>query len=416
MMTVSPRPVLMKQLALLFLSACLAFSQSAGVGQIWTVVTGTLQSAAVANGNGTALAIQGLSAAQITVNCSVACSGGTTINFEISQDGTNYSAVSGIQQGTTTVSSTVTNQGTTPTVWNLNISGSQLVRARISAYSAGTITVTTTATAAGAPFSGQAVITGTVTDNVTQFGGNNISTGTGAGGTGIPRVTVSNDSAILGTLGSNGAAATTNRMATLPAIARSNLPSAATTGRDIAPNTDVSGQLLTSSLPANLATYSASKTGLATVASATDISVLSGNASNTVIPVYVSLSCIQTTAGIVDVQLFVRTTADSGGTSTGSPAAIPMDQNNSAASSAVLTYTANPTVNDGTARLIDSQKVAMLAAATATSTDIFIWRPSMGQSVVLRGTAQQLALNLNGVTVTGSSCNVVYRWIETTGL
>jgi len=35
------------------------------------------------------------------------------------------------------------------------------------------------------------------TQNITQFGGTNISTGTGAGGTGIPRVTVSNDSAII---------------------------------------------------------------------------------------------------------------------------------------------------------------------------------------------------------------------------
>lgn len=35
------------------------------------------------------------------------------------------------------------------------------------------------------------------TQNITQFGGTNISTGTGAGGAGIPRVTVSNDSAII---------------------------------------------------------------------------------------------------------------------------------------------------------------------------------------------------------------------------
>ena len=35
--------------------------------------------------------------------------------------------------------------------------------------------------------------------NVTQFGGNNVATGTGAGGAGIPRVTVSNDSNVLAT-------------------------------------------------------------------------------------------------------------------------------------------------------------------------------------------------------------------------
>jgi hypothetical protein len=37
------------------------------------------------------------------------------------------------------------------------------------------------------------------TDNITQFGGTNLSTGIGAGGAGIPRVTVSNDSNILAT-------------------------------------------------------------------------------------------------------------------------------------------------------------------------------------------------------------------------
>jgi hypothetical protein len=40
---------------------------------------------------------------------------------------------------------------------------------------------------------------GTWVSNITQFGGTNISTGTGASGTGIPRVTVSNDSNVLAT-------------------------------------------------------------------------------------------------------------------------------------------------------------------------------------------------------------------------
>ena len=56
--------------------------------------------------------------------------------------------------------------------------------------------------------SGSSGLTGTFTanqgtspwvTNITQFGGNNIVTGTGAGGVGIPRVTVSNDSNILAT-------------------------------------------------------------------------------------------------------------------------------------------------------------------------------------------------------------------------
>lgn len=47
----------------------------------------------------------------------------------------------------------------------------------------------------------------TVASNVTQFGGTNISTGTGTGGTGIPRVTVSNDSAVKIWDGTNTVAA-----------------------------------------------------------------------------------------------------------------------------------------------------------------------------------------------------------------
>lgn len=135
----------MKRFLAFFLFTLSVFAQSSGVGSNWTVVTGSLQSAAVANGNGTALAVQGLSSMAVTVNCSVACSGGTTVTFQGSQDGTNYSTLSGLQAGTTTIAGTVVNQGTTPTVWYVNVFGLQLVRAVISAYSAGTITVTASA-------------------------------------------------------------------------------------------------------------------------------------------------------------------------------------------------------------------------------------------------------------------------------
>jgi hypothetical protein len=76
------------------------------------------------------------------------------------------------------------------------------LRARISTYSAGTITVTGTTSiqgGGGGGGGGGSVTQGTSpwVDNITQFGGVNISTGTGASGTGIPRVTVSNDSRII---------------------------------------------------------------------------------------------------------------------------------------------------------------------------------------------------------------------------
>lgn len=64
---------------------------------------------------------------------------------------------------------------------------------------AGALEVAVTGTT---PVSGTVAVTQSTSpwvDNITQFGGTNISTGTGASGAGIPRVTVSNDSNILAT-------------------------------------------------------------------------------------------------------------------------------------------------------------------------------------------------------------------------
>lgn len=169
----------------------------------------------------------------------------------------------------------------------------------------------------------------------------------------------------------------------------------------------------------SFATYAAAKTGLVVASAATDIAVLSGVAGGTSIVVTrITMSCTQTTAGIIDVQLILRTTADTMGTSTGSPTTFPLDQNNPAAKASVLTYTANPTVNDGTTRLIDSYKLGALAPGSVSPADLYVWVPSitLGQSIILRGTAQQAAINLNGQTVTGGSCDIRYQWIETTTL
>lgn len=139
---------LIKLIVVVLLVATSAYGQSSGVGTIWTRISGTLQSGATASGNGTALAVGGLSSATFTVNCSVACSGGTTINFESTEDNTNYNATLALQLGTNTVATTVVNQGTTITQWTIPVGGAIGIRARISAYSAGTITVTASATAA----------------------------------------------------------------------------------------------------------------------------------------------------------------------------------------------------------------------------------------------------------------------------
>ena len=141
-------------------------------------VAGTLQSAAVANGNGNVLIVAGLGTAVFTVNCAT-CSGGTTVNFEGTQDGINYAALVGSLVGTSTSSTSTTTAGIQ--LWQLSVAGLANVRARISGYSAGTITVTASAVPAGGASGGGgggggggAVTQGTVPWVVGQATGTNL--------------------------------------------------------------------------------------------------------------------------------------------------------------------------------------------------------------------------------------------------
>ena len=103
-------------------------------------VNGTLQNAAAANGNGTPLALLGMSSVIFTVNMS----GFTgTVNFECTEDGTNYDPLQVQQEGTNVIATSVVGSTSTSIhLYEASVAGLQNVRARVSGFSAGTVTVT----------------------------------------------------------------------------------------------------------------------------------------------------------------------------------------------------------------------------------------------------------------------------------
>lgn len=112
----------------------------------------TLQNAATANGNGSTLDVNGYEGVVFTVNCSVACSGGTTITLQGSENNTNFAQLTqAVQLGGFAAGGVIVNQGTTPTLWFAPVSGLQTIRAVVSSYSAGTITVTARAVSGSVP-------------------------------------------------------------------------------------------------------------------------------------------------------------------------------------------------------------------------------------------------------------------------
>lgn len=97
----------------------------------------TMQNAATASGNGTSLPATGFAGAIINIVSSVAMSGGTTVNFEASVDDTTWVAINAHKIGTQSLATTTTSDGD----YRVSTAGYKSIRARISAYSAGTVTI-----------------------------------------------------------------------------------------------------------------------------------------------------------------------------------------------------------------------------------------------------------------------------------
>ena len=173
---------------------------------------------------------------------------------------------------------------------------------------------------------------------------------------------------------------------------------------------DINGNLTVSLVDGNKATYSATITNLPSTALASDIFTLTGSATKTIRITRVALSGIQTTGAQVSIIFLRRSTANTGGTST-SLAAISMDTNNPAATATGLVYTANATVGTLVGN-IRTRKVSVSASSGASDALILDFGTRNSQAVVLRGINQVFAVNLNNVTVAGSSFNISIEWTE----
>lgn len=172
---------------------------------------------------------------------------------------------------------------------------------------------------------------------------------------------------------------------------------------------DANGALATYSNGSNKASYSVSTTALAPAATATDIWEITGSGTKTIKITQLWVSGTAATAINTPILLIKRSTANSGGTSSATTF-VPHDSSNSAATATGKAYTANPTTGTavGTIRTI-STFFSLATASGTTATWDFGVRPS--QPIVLRGTSQQLCVNLNSATVLTGSLNI---WAEIT--
>lgn len=109
----------------------------------WSARTATLQNAATANGNGAIMDVSDLA----TVVFEVRGTFSATVNFEGSLDDVNWYPLRVVQMGAGGLSTTATTAG----LYRAEVAGLKSVRARISGYVSGSVTVVARGSAAEAP-------------------------------------------------------------------------------------------------------------------------------------------------------------------------------------------------------------------------------------------------------------------------
>jgi hypothetical protein len=175
--------------------------------------------------------------------------------------------------------------------------------------------------------------------------------------------------------------------------------------------------LVVRNIPRERLTYAAATPSVVPAASATDIFTITGSGTKTVYIHKITVTGTRTAHAHDLVQLIKRSTANSGGTSA-TLTNVPYDSTNAAATAVVRSYTANPTLGTAVGTVYarrQSFPVQTPANAQGNGGSVVPWEWTFvanAQPIILRGTNQVLAVNLNAITITGGILQFSIEWSE----
>lgn len=180
---------------------------------------------------------------------------------------------------------------------------------------------------------------------------------------------------------------------------------------------ETANALVVRNIPKVRETYGATQKSLVPATTATDVFTITGSATKTVYIHKIQVTGNRTAHAQDLVVLVKRSTANTGGTSA-TLTAVPYDSNNVAATATVRSYTANPTLGTAigevySARVSFPVQTPSNAQGNGGAAEPWEWiYNDIGQPIVLRGTSEVLAVNLNGVTIAGGNLQVSIEWSE----
>lgn len=147
--------------------------------------------------------------------------------------------------------------------------------------------------------------------------------------------------------------------------------------------------------------------------SVTDLCTLYGSATKTVRVLQAAFGGVQTTAGVVQIQLVKRSAINTGAVAS-TFTAVSADSSNATATATSVYYSTAATVGTAVGP-VTTARVLLPAPATATDPG-GQFNPTYGllaQAITLRGTAQGLGINFGGVSpAAGASYHCSWLWTE----
>ena len=163
-------------------------------------------------------------------------------------------------------------------------------------------------------------------------------------------------------------------------------------------------------------TYSAASTAFTPPATPTDMFSITGSATNNIYVLKMGFSSTQTTAGVNNLTLVKRSTANTGGTHAAA-VPVPFDANNPAATATPLQYTANPSALGTSLGPIWSGWVQSPVVTTATVSGLqgveINFEDMFGQPLTLLSTSEVLAWSFGGAALpAGLSVLAYVIWTE----
>lgn len=163
-------------------------------------------------------------------------------------------------------------------------------------------------------------------------------------------------------------------------------------------------------------TYVATAVAVVPASSATDIACITGSATKVVRLMSVRVSAVGTLVSL-PVLLTKHASANTGGTAaTGTALPVPykIDTADAAPTATTISYTANPTIADSAPGYIDGAVITAQpsTAVGGTPFNFNFLTHIYNEPPILRGVAQQVCVNLNGVTISSGALTISFLWTE----